>query len=185
MKNNNYILYLDLDGVMVDFDKGYKKKNGKSILDIVNSDGKAFAKSKYLEGGIQFWADLDWIHGGKELWEAANDLFETVCILSSTGTADPGNSRIVSNGKLLWLDKNIPGIDHTKVFIVNGRHLKKQFATHNAILVDDMASTIENFKLAGGLCIVHDSNKYKKTISELRSISMPLNLSEIAKQFFR
>lgn len=184
MKNKDYILYLDLDGVLVDFDGGYRKlSQGRSIQETAAADGEDSAREKYLKAKADWWANLDWIHGGRELFNASDKMFEHVCILSSAGTGDPEKGKAVVEGKIRWLAKNIPSMDASRTFIVFGKHLKQERSAKNAILVDDVAITIEQWNARGGFGILHKSNDYKKTIEELYDIASPISLAEMVKRF--
>ena len=184
VKNTDYILYLDLDGVMVDFEGGFKKlTNGTGLKQFAQSQGDAAARAQYLQAGTKFWSELDWIHGGKEVWDTASRLFERVCILSSAGTTDQEKAEPVIAGKRLWLKKNIPSIPENRIFVVLGKHRKQEFAAKNAILVDDVAATIKQWNDAGGFGILHSSSNYKKTLEDLEDVAGPIKLSEIVKRF--
>jgi len=182
MKNTEYSLYLDLDGVLVNFDDGYMKLAGKSIIQTAKDEGDKAARNKYLDAGSQYWENLEWIEGGKEIWNTASSLFNAVYILSSVGTTDPVRGKPVDEGKRRWLKKNIPSIDLSNVFIVGGSHMKKTYSAKNAVLVDDMPKNINEWNQAGGIGILHNSKHYKKTIESLKDISQSLNLSEIVKR---
>lgn len=182
MKNNDYVLYLDLDGVLVDFNSGYRKLFSKGIKETQESEGEKAAREKYLAAGSTFWAELDWIQGGQELWNAAKGLFERVCILSSAGTTDPVRGQLVEVGKRLWLKKNMPEMSASDVFIVLGKHEKKKHAAKDAILVDDVRVTIDDWNKAGGYGILHNSKYFKTTIETLGDVARPLNLMEIVKR---
>lgn len=182
-KNTDTILYLDMDGVLVDFDGGFSKiAQGLAIKEYSKAFGEAKARNTFLDAGIHFWENLEWIHGGKELWNTASRLFHRVYILSSAGTTHPQKAEMVEAGKREWLKKHIPSIPHDHIFVVRGRHLKQQFSTPNSILVDDMNDTIQSWNLKGGFGILHNSNNYKKTINELHDISAPIKLQEIVKR---
>ena len=170
MKNNEYILYLDMDGVTVDWVSGYKKL-------LLNRK-----KGMPDESIVDFWANLDWIRGGKELLKAANELFENVCILSSAGSGDEERSKINEVGKRVWIDKNIPEMSQDKVFIVYGKVNKQKFANKMSILVDDVLVSIVQWKRNGGYGIHHNDLHYNKTIEELEDIARPMNIGEIAKR---
>jgi len=183
-KNNDYILYLDMDGVLVDFNGGFSKlSNGMDLKQFAQDKGDAAARDQYLQAGAKFWAGLDWIHGGKELWEASSRLFERVCILSSAGTTNEEKAAVVATGKRAWLKKHIPSLPSDRIFIVPGKHRKQEFAAKNTILVDDVAVTIKQWNQQGGYGILHDSRQYKKTIEDLEDIAGPIKLSEIVKRF--
>ncbi len=185
-KNTEYTLYLDMDGVLVDFNGGYKNlSNGMDLQQYAKNFNDEAAREKYLQAGSKFWADLEWIHGGKELYDAASLLFERVCILSSAGTTNEERGAIVTAGKLEWLKKNAPTIPTNRVFIVMGKHRKQEYAAKDSILVDDVAVTIKQWNDKGGYGILHNAKNYKKTIEDLEDISRPIKLSEIVKRFKR
>lgn len=173
-----------MDGVLVDYQGGYKKWNsGKTLKETVDSEGAAAARKRYLEWGIAFWSSLEWLHGGQELWNASKALFETVCILSSTGTTDTTKAEPAQIGKRNWIQKNMPDMKMDNVFIVNGRHMKAEKAAPNAILVDDVGETIEAWDKAGGTGILHNHRRYRDTIEDLEDIARPMSLMEIVKRF--
>lgn len=182
-KNSEMTLYLDMDGVLVDFEAGYSKiARGMGIKEFSATFGEKEARNNYLNAGTEFWANLNWIHGGKELWNASSLLFERVCILSSAGTTDPQKATTVEAGKREWLRKNIPSVSQDNVFIVRGKHLKQNLAARNAILVDDLPSTIQTWNLRGGFGILHNAKNYKNTIEALEDISQPIRLQELVKR---
>lgn len=183
-KNSEYILYLDMDGVMVDFDGGFGKiSNGNTIKQYSKLHGDNAARDQYLKAGLEFWTNLTWIRGGKELWDAASGLFERVHILSSAGTRDEEKAKVVELGKRQWLKNNIPSIPASQIFIVRGKHRKQEYAAKNSILVDDVILTIKQWNSHGGYGILHNSSNYKKTIEDLEDISRPIKISEIIKRF--
>ena len=198
MKCRDYALYLDMDGVLVDFSGGCRKiSEGINFDDYADRFGKdkerqnytsmdqfraAMIRHKYLKSGADWWANLEWLGGGRELWEASSDLYEKVYILSSTGTDAPEMGAMVAKGKLMWLDKNMPDMPKNNIFIVNGAHLKKTHSNPDSILVDDRYSTIKDWKTKGGYGILHWWKKYKNTIEKLEAMSTSIMLSEIVKR---
>lgn len=177
MKSTEYKLFLDMDGVLVDYASGYRK----NFVGSPNSTKEEF----YYQSKVAFWAKMDWIVGGKELYQAAKDLFEGVYILSSSGTQDPLKGKIADEGKRLWIKKNMPDMSMDRVFIVPGKERKPDYASKTSILVDDMPITIKLWNAAGGYGILHKANHYKNTIEELEDISRPIKLSELVKRFRR
>jgi len=112
--NETNKIYLDLDGVLVNFDKGYKKlSNDISLGEYAKLYGKQPAKEIFFNAGPKFWEDLEWISGGKELFNVTSDLFKQVFILSSTGTSDELKSKVVETGKRNWLKTHIPSTFHS------------------------------------------------------------------------
>lgn len=184
MKNTEYTLYLDMDGVLTDFDKGYTDLYYSVIHGHMTKDEKKIAAQReYVKQGAQFWIDLPWMHGGKELWNAAHNLFETVCILSSAQAKTKERGEAVTAGKKAWLKTHIPEVPDNQIFIVMDKTQKQDHSHKMAILVDDREDTIQMWQSKGGYGILHDSRQYKKSIEELEDIARPISLSEIVKRF--
>lgn len=169
--------------MLVDFEGGYKKQlGGKSIEQEIDNQGKDYACNKYLNAGVDFWTKLEWIEGGKELFQCASSLFNKVCILSSAGSFDPARCQMVKEGKMIWLKNNIPSIPINNIFIVDGKDVKQNYSTPTSILIDDLTSTIKQWNNKGGFGILHNHKNYKKSIEELKDIITPMKLSEIIKR---
>ena len=175
-----------MDGVLVDYQGGYHKL-ARSVKkgDVEHEKWENAVSDAYFNAGGEFWANLDWLYGGEELWKASTGLFEHVYILSSTGASSLEWSNLVAGGKLAWLKKHIPEMNMENVFIVNGKHLKPHFADKMSILVDDVGLTIQRWNRAGGFGILHNFRHYRKTIETLEDISRPIKLKELVKRIRR
>jgi hypothetical protein len=189
MKNSDYILYLDMDGVLVDYSSGWWAIAKQLDIKPVEVEGKLdYTKEDIRRVHNQtinpkFWELLGWEHGGEELWGAANVLFENIHILTSTAARkDDKTHKIVEAGKLEWIKHNLhPHLPPDNIHVVSDGILKAKFANHLSILVDDRKSTIKAFVDAGGYGILHDAKKYRKTIDELKDVALPLGLGEIVR----
>jgi len=167
---NEIILHLDMDGVLTDFDEGFKKISGGLNPDEYRTKhGRGGEASLFLRDGGNFFAGLDWIAGGKELLSFATSHFKLVRILSSARTGkDWEKFKDVQAGKLKWLAANAPEIQKKNIIIVPFANLKA--ARHSGpdrILVDDKDTTIASWRRYGGLGVLHRSIDYLKTIDEL------------------
>ena len=147
-----YKIYCDMDGVLVDFDKGYKALTGKETSH-VDVQGKNEFWGIFKQGlenkkmsEKDYWANLEWMPDGKELW---NHIKQYKPTLLSAPSRDP-QSRW---GKRIWVKKNIPGTP----LILAAAPMKKNYAKKNAILIDDKISNINDWNNAGGIGILHTS----------------------------
>lgn len=178
------ICFLDMDGVLTDFDESFKQISGGLDMDQYKKVHGRSGFDLVLERGQPFWSDLDWIDGGKEIVDFAMKHYNPVCILSSAGT---GKDRIkfkeVREGKMAWITKHLPQIEKRNAIIVPFSTLKSRHAGPDRVLVDDTSSIIKQWVGKGGIGIRHDFLDWKKTISELELYSgqSPLDLKEIVE----
>jgi len=152
-----YLLYIDLDGVLVDFIKGYKELTGIDISGSFYDDPKFWKPID--EAGIKFWENLGWKKDGKKLWNYIEKYNPE--ILSSPSKKN--ESRI---GKRNWVKKEIPDAH----LILRSSEHKKDFASPKSILIDDRKPNIDAWKEAGGIGILHTSAD--DTIKQLKKYSL-------------
>jgi len=152
-----YILYCDMDGVLVDFIKGYYELTGIDITGQYHSDEKFWEPIDKV--GYQFWINLDWTKDGKKLWNYIKKYSPT--ILSSPSRHN--HSRVAKHD---WIQRELPG----SRLILRSPENKKEFAKPNAILIDDRDSNVEDWIKAGGIGILHTSAK--ETIVQLKKYSL-------------
>jgi len=167
--NKQYIIYVDLDNVLVDFYTGVEKFTGVRVNFSTQSDKFRTELIQRVgeEGGKQFWIDLNWMPDGKMLWKQINHIaclynFE-VNILSSPG-ANRGHLFVqnAKKGKSVWVKREI-GSD-VKVILESK---KQKYAHEKAILIDDFIINTENFLKAGGNAILHKPGQTLNTIEQL------------------
>lgn len=144
-------IYLDLDGVLANFDSRYEQLFGVRPAEV-----KARAQhfwnnwSAFVEGDN--FASLDWQPGAVDLLAYVASLNVPVEILSSSG-GDKFHDTVVAQ-KLKWLEsKGIP----YKANIVPGGAKKAAFAQPWHVLIDDTDRVVENYRKAGGTAILHTS----------------------------
>jgi len=141
-------LYLDMDGVLCNFERRYFELYGELPGSMRNR--KEF--SNHWEDFIMTkqFETLDMWPGAKKLILYAESLTVPVEILTSSG----GNKfhDKVAEQKMVWLKTK--GIEFP-CNVVSGRKNKANYATPKTILVDDTADVIQAFNAAGGIGILH------------------------------
>jgi hypothetical protein len=155
-KDKEYKIYCDMDGVLVDFDKGYKDLTGTEAS--FSTDPKQFWEP-IQKAGAAFWIKLKWMPDGKQLWSYIQKYNPE--LLSA-----PSRDESSKIGKFVWVKRNIPG---TKL-ILRSADKKQEFAKPNTILIDDRADNIQRWKDAGGVGIHHTSTA--DTIKQLQDLGL-------------
>lgn len=144
-------VFVDMDGVLTDFNGYYKEIFGKTPAEVRESnDRKEFSAywDKFI--ALDGFKHLDYFQGAEELIDFLNRQPVQLCILSSSGGFK--SHREVHAQKICWLRSH--GINWPAV-IVPGRRYKAGFAGPQSALIDDTADVIESFTKAGGLGILH------------------------------
>jgi hypothetical protein len=175
-----YILHLDMDGVLSDFDTAFEKISGGLSSAQYKASGKR-PPDLYLSKGPEFWVNMDWIDGGKELLDFCLSNFKLVRILSSAGTGKNWvKYKEVVAGKTAWLATHAPQIDKKNIIIVPFHTLKARHAGPDRILVDDHDVNINAWNEAGGIGVLHHSENWQSTVTTLQRYSNgPIKLKEI------
>jgi hypothetical protein len=152
----DYKIYCDMDGVIVDFDKGYKELTGKEAsFDTPKEEFWA----PIQKAGAEFWIKLQWMPDGKQLWNYIKPYNPQ--LLSA-----PSRDESSKIGKFVWVKRNVPG----SKLILRSAERKQEFATPNSILIDDRADNIQRWKDAGGIGIHHTSAA--DTIQQLKDLGL-------------
>ena len=162
---NDITLYLDMDGVLCNFDKAYR------ALDPLKEDRKKFRQA-VLE--YRIFEDLEWMPDAQELLNHVSRLRGvTVEILTSCGTFDKVQGDAAKSQKMKWLsDRNIP----YKVNFSRNKEEKSKWATPKSILIDDSAGCVSPFIAKGGHAILHKHSS--ESIRILDSLILQLRALE-------
>jgi len=141
-------LYLDMDGVLCDFQKAYQ------ALRTGAPDNKKRFRSAVVDHKI--FETLDFMPDTQELLNHVSKLTNIkVEILTSMGTHEPFQANSAKTQKLHWLHKhNIP----YKPNFVHSKEEKAKYATPTSILIDDSPGCIGPFERKGGHGILHTSS---------------------------
>ena len=152
----DYKIYCDMDGVLVDFEKGYFDLTGREASYKTNPEE---FWAPITKAGAAFWIKLQWMPDGKELWDYIKGYNPE--LLSA-----PSREESSKIGKFVWVKRNMPG---TKLLLKSAER-KQEYATPNSILIDDRADNIQRWKDAGGVGIHHTSAA--NTIKQLQKLGL-------------
>jgi len=141
-------IYLDMDGVIADFDKRYKELYKMEPKEAENK--KEFYK--FFDNFIttKQFATLDLLPDAVLLLNYLSKLNIPTEILSSTSSEK--RDADIRAQKLMWLQTHNIGF---KVNLVPGKRLKKDFSNANSILIDDTPVNIDQWRREGGVGILH------------------------------
>jgi cytidyltransferase-like protein len=151
-----YKIYVDMDGVLVDFDGGYEKLTGMTTR-AADEKGPEFFWKPISKAGAKWWITLNWMPDGKQLWDYVKKYNPE--LLSA-----PSREEASKMGKRIWVKRELPGVK----LILRSADKKQEFASPNSILIDDREKNIEQWKSAGGVGILHtDAASTIKKLKEL------------------
>ena len=161
MNGQNVQVYLDLDGVLVNFNKGFKQLSGgvsaESYAKVkFNGDAKAAKRAFWAaigKAGAKWWENLETMPDGMVLW----GFFKRYNPIILTA----GQGRGVREGKTAWVRKHL-GQDVKMVLADKGEN-KPNYVTQDPntthFLIDDMQKNIDKWNLpeARRVAILHTS----------------------------
>ena len=154
-------IYLDMDGVLSDFERKFGELYGEAALKnrdrkLWTEDWPDFIQNKQFE-------ELPKFPGCDELLGFIRKFPVEVEILTSSGGLKFHEQ--VKEQKKVWLKKN--SIVYTP-HVVPGRKHKKEYAKPDIVLIDDTEDVIDSFNKAGGIGILH--RDVKETIKTLETL---------------
>ena len=141
-------IYLDMDGVIADFNKRYKE-----LYKIEPKEAdtyKTFDKFFTMFIAERQFAKLDLMPDAMELITYLRSLKIPTEILSSTSSEK--RDAEIREQKIEWL-KN-----HNIEFPVNlvpGKRFKRDFSNSNSLLIDDTSQNIDQWRVEDGIGILH------------------------------
>lgn len=152
-------LFVDMDGVLADFDRGFMQLCGKYPHHFTKKEVWAIIHKRYDDGYL-FFRNLPLMVDAEELW-ANIDIYHPT-ILTATGHS----IRSAEKEKIKWKHIHFP---NTPIHFVKDGADKRAFVTndpeHTDILIDDRAKAIDPWIKAGGVGILHTSAR--QTLKEL------------------
>lgn len=159
LHSKQYSVFVDLDGVLCDFDKALYDLTGNHRADSKLEDNWDMIK----KAGVAFWEYMPWMKGGKDLWRYLT-MFVAPVLLSAVPHPRYGHGEIPSRGKNMWVRRELGNYQ----VITCLRKQKKAFADRHNILIDDKRENIDEWKRAGGIGILHTNTS--TTIHQLEHL---------------
>ena len=178
--NKNRNIFLDLDGVLCNFDGAFRKLISEDKLISLFEDthvqndlgNSTFTKYGIKYGWVEAWkvienygptffSDLEWLPDGKKLWNYLNTNFTNLEILTGSPLFKVGGWAKVAKNE--WCQKELGDV---KVNHEIGRLKQNFIKSPNDILIDDAKRNVRNWKEAGSIAILHSSAD--ETIKELK-----------------
>jgi len=158
---NTWKIFVDLDGVLADFEKEFEKFDEGSIGNYMKTHDSSDLWKLIKEEDPDYFINLDMKPDGKKLWNFIKEYNPTVL------TRIPHSMKNATNDKKEWVKKHLgTGL---KVLTTTGK--KSKYIVDNGILIDDMDENIKDWEKAGGSGIKHTSaettiKKLKKLLNE-------------------
>jgi 5'(3')-deoxyribonucleotidase len=151
----NMTIFLDMDGVIADYDLGYTRIGGEKT-------DKGSSKAKRLKPYPHFYRDLPPTNDCMKLWHFLAP-YKPV-ILSAQSNFVPHSKE----DKIHWLKEHLGLTDTSRIIICNYPTDKQKHCEPGAILIDDNTKNCSEWVNAGGVAIIHKSAE--DTIRKLKAI---------------
>jgi GNAT superfamily N-acetyltransferase len=153
-----FTIYLDMDGVITDFDKKFVELAGMGPREYENSFGtEKFWDFIDIKHKVKFFSEMEWMPEGKKLYDFVKQFDHKLLSAPSKNDA----SKI---GKRIWRKNNTPDTQLILSAAVN----KQNYADKSNILIDDREKNIQQWRDAGGIGILFKSTD--QVIDELKKI---------------
>ena len=151
---SNYKVYLDMDGVLANFDQRFKDITGMAPKDFEDKHGKnEFWKVIDEDNKISFWVGIKPMPG-------AADLVKAVKKYNYELLTSPSAKKQSYLGKILWVRNHsdiLGGKPRINFKRASEKHEIKPELAKTDILIDDREDTIGRWNAAGGTGIVYKS----------------------------
>lgn len=165
---SSYRIYVDMDGVLCDFEGQFDHYFGIPVSQYRDEKGPIILQKAIDSIGVNFWAKMPWMPGGKELWNYLSNY--NPAILSS-----PSNFKYAEQGKKIWIKNNL-NPQPSKVYFEQSKSKQNVLMgldnseIKKSILIDDFYTNIVPWKETGAIGILHKS--VENTISILKKFRL-------------
>ena len=160
-----YNIYVDLDGVLVDFETTAQELTGITVAGASKQQMNKFWKhiELHVADGGEFFARMKPMKDAMRLWQFLAKHHPT--ILSATG-----HIKGAAGEKRAWVVSHLGASAAKSALFVRDGKDKAKYATPDSILIDDRAKAIDPWVAAGGIGILHKSAE--QTIKQLKELGV-------------
>ena len=169
------ICFIDLDGVMVNLERGLQEKLGFRFPKDRNEYNKKVVEAMWDDLAVKhptFWFDLEPTPYQKELYHKILELDPYPIMLSATPEHYTGEKeRLCREQKISWVHKHIGPYQSLRSIITKSKLKQeyiKQLPADRHILIDDHPGNIQRWNTAGGIAVHHTD--IEKTLKELENL---------------
>ncbi len=166
--DSEYQIYLDMDGVIADFNQRFENLSGMEPSAFEQKYGKdLFWDFIDEKNKLRFWVGIPVMEGAKQLVDYVSKHDYKVL----TAPSMKKESRL---GKLLWIRNKTGDLFNSKPQVIfkkaKEKHKVKPSLTEFDILIDDRADTVDRWTSAGGTGILFQSAP--QAIKELKKLGL-------------
>lgn len=159
--------FLDMDGVLADFEAQAQKMLGFSVESFKNimtpqltteqrvKRNKLFHTCDYVD---EFWSTMPAMRNALQLYNNCQNKYDEVFVLSRfvPPEANPERLEVVRRLKKEWFKKHIdPNFEDEKIIVTDLSKEKFIDKNNDCILIDDMIYNCAHFEAAGGKSILY------------------------------
>lgn len=161
VQEQKYEIYCDLDGVLVDFEKG--------VIDHLGVESSSISKSELFKRIFKiptFFLNLEWLTNGAELWQLITPHNPIILTgLPGRGWLGDRNKR----HKRQWVSSNLG--EQVPCIVVPSVD-KQLHSGPTKILIDDQLRNIAQWEAKGGIGILYDHNQFDAALEGLKDLGI-------------
>jgi len=172
----DYVLYLDMDGCMTNFDKAASAlKDGYDAINLAwqhgNVHGADYKEWKAdllvrIKATDKFWLNLEWMPDGKRYIDQIQKTYDhnNIAILTA-----PMHDDRCKPDKLEWIKRELPFINEDHFICADDKENYINFLpAPKQILIDDRIANINAWQAKGAIGVFHTTTD--DTIEQLKEI---------------
>jgi hypothetical protein len=149
----NKILFCDLDGVLANFEEGFKLKFNKSPNDLSKP-----VMWSIINKSKTFFENLPWMLKGREFWNAIKK-YDPIIL-----TGVPPNLKTAEEQKRKWCARELGSDIHV---ITCSSKNKSKYCISDSILIDDRTENQNKWIYSGGIFILYNEDNIDNIIEEI------------------